>query len=419
MKRLHHGAWTLAIAIFGAGAAYADEGEVTAWRLFVSDHKQAVVRVIDAGTGDVLDNLALDGPATLHRSSGGETVFAVQGAAGAVQAIRTGIAFHDHGDHGDIAVDTARLLDVRFDGDRPAHFVEVQGNIAQWFDGEDEVRLFTEKSVLDGEAEPRAVNVSAPHHGVAVPYQNHVVVSIPDPQDASKRPVGARILDLAGERVGEDVACPGLHGSAGSGSLYALACDTGLLLIRQEGDAPVIEHRPYASSLPQGSSSTLIGGRGLQYFAGNYGADRILLIDPSEGGYGFKLVQLPTRRVHFAVDPIRPRFIHAITEDGQLHKIDVLDGKIARSLKLTDAYSMDGHWSDPRPRLAVAGENVVVSDPFGGKLHLVNAESFEKTGEIALKGEPFNIVAVGGTGKSHGGDEEGHDHAGEHGHSHD
>ena len=412
MRRSILGASALAIAATLGGAAFADEESVTAWRLFVADHADPVVKVIDALDGDVLDTFALKGPAVLHRSSSGETVFAVQGEAGEVHAISTGIAFHDHGDHADIDIDDPELLHLHIDGAKPAHFVELQGNIAQWFDGEDEVRVFTEKAALDEKLEVRTANVGAAHHGVAVPYQNHVVVSIPNPQDASKRPVGARVVDFDGNAVGEDVACPGLHGSAGSGSLYALACDTGLLLIRQEGDAPRIEHLPYAATLPEGSSSTLIGGRGLQYFIGNYGADRILLVDRSEGENGFRLVQLPTRRVHFAVDPIRPRFAYVVTEDGQLHKVDVLDGKIAQSLKLTDPYSMDGHWNDPRPRVTVAGDTVVVTDPLNGRLLLVKAESFEKAGEIAVEGKPFNIVAVGGTGKAH-------EHEGEEGHSHD
>ena len=424
MRRLILGASALAMAATLGGTALADDDahDVTAWRLFVADHADPVVRVIDALDGDQLDSFTVKGPATLHRTSGGETVFAVQGAQGEVHAIRTGISFHDHGDHADIDVDDPELLHVHIEGAKPAHFVEVQGNIAQWFDGEDEVRVFSEKAVLDEKPEVRTANVVAPHHGVGVPYQNHVVVSIPNPEDASKRPVGARVVDFDGNTVGEDVACPGLHGSAGSGSLYALACDPGLLLIKQENGAPVIEHLPYAASLPEGSSSTLIGGRGLQYFIGNYGPDRIVVIDPSEGENGFQLVQLPTRRVHFAADPIRPRFAYVVTEDGQLHKIDVLDGRIAQSIRLTDPYSMDGHWSDPRPRIAVAGDNVVVTDPLNAKLHLVDAEAFEKTGEIAVEGKPFNIVAVGGSGKAHDPEgEAGHDHAhgdGQEGHNH-
>lgn len=420
MRKFLYAASALALgACLWTGPALADEDDVTAWRLFVTDHDQPVVNVIDALDGDKLDTFTIKGPASLYRTDSGQTVFAVQGDAGAVSVISSGIAFQDHGDHGDIDVDDPELLDATLEGAKPAHFVERQGNVAQWFDGEDKARFFTEKAALEGKPEVREISVGAAHHGVAVPFDKHAVVSIPNPEDATKRPIGARLVDLDGKQVGEDAACPGLHGSAGSGSLYALACDTGLLLISQDGDVPEIRHLPYSDKLPEGSSSTLIGGKGLQYFVGNYGPDRIVLIDPSEQD-AFRLVQLPTRRVHFAVDPIRSKFVYVATEDGQLHQVDVLKGEIAHSLKLTEPYSMDGHWSDPRPRIAVADDKVFVTDPLNGKIQIVDANSFEKTGEIAVEGKPFNIVAVGGTGKSHDHEgEEGHDHGHSHDHAHD
>lgn len=409
MKKFSLSASVGAVALVLAGGAFAQDDNVNAWRLFIADREKPVVHVIDAVKGEKLETFTLEAPAVLHRTQSGETVFAVQGGAGTVSVISTGIAFHEHGDHADIDVDDPKLLNVRFSGEKPAHFVERQGLVAQWFDGEADARLFTEKAVLDDKAEVRKVNVVAPHHGVAVPFDHHAVVSIPNPEDASKRPIGARVLSVDGKQVGEDASCPGLHGSAGSGNIYALACNTGLLLITSTGDAPEIRHLPYSKSLPEGSSSTLIGGKGLQYFVGNYGPDRIVLVDPSEDD-GFRLVQLPTRRVHFAVDPIRAKFTYVITEDGQLHQVDIVKGAIANSLKVTDPYSMDGHWNDPRPRIAVADDKIVVTDPLNSKLHLISVDSFTKTGEIAVEGKPFNIVAVGGSGKSHG-HEDGHDHS--------
>lgn len=404
----------LSTALF-TPAALADEA--TAWRLFVSDHERGIVSVVDAVDGDLLETFETQGPATLHRSTGGETVFAVQGGAGRVSAFASGIAFDDHGDHADILIEDARALDFAMEGEKPAHFVERQGYVAQWFDGETQARFVTERGVLNGDAEVRTIDVGAAHHGVAVPFADHAVVTIPNPDDASQRPVGARIVGFDGEQVGEDVACPGLHGSAGSGSLHALACHTGILLVSQEDGVPQLRHLAYADDLPEGSVSTVIGGRGLQYFIGNYGPDRLVVIDPS-AEEAFKLVQLPTRRVHFTVDSVRPRFAYVVTEDGQLHKLDVLEGAIVASLRVTDPYSMDGHWSDPRPRLAVARDEILVTDPLKGVIHRVDAQSFETSGEIVVEGKPFNIVAVGGSGAVHGG-AEGHDHDHDHSHDHD
>lgn len=125
-----------------------------------------------------------------------------------------------------------------------------------------------------------------------------------------------------------------------------------------------------------------------------------MLIDPTADD-AFRRIELPTRRVHFAVDPVRPKFAYVFTEDGRLHQLDVISGKIARSLALTEPYSMDGHWSDPRPRVAVAGDAIFVTDPLKSTLHMIDAASFEKTRDIAIAGKPFNIVAVGGSGETH------------------
>jgi zinc transport system substrate-binding protein len=62
---------------------------------------------------------------------------------------------------------------------------------------------------------------------------------------------------------------------------------------------------------------------------------------------------------------------------------------------------MDGHWSDPRPRIAVAGDAIIVSDPLKGVLHVVDAGSFAETGTIPVEGKPFNVVAIGGSGETH------------------
>nr|WP_245436168.1 zinc metallochaperone AztD [Mesorhizobium tamadayense] len=382
-----------------AGAALADE--VTAWRLFVSDREQPKVTVVDAVKGEALETFEIKSPASLYRSVNGRSVFAVQGDAGTVTAIASGISFDDHGDHGDIDVEAPKLTGAEIVGQKPSHFVEHDGEFAAFFDGEGVARIISEKAALEGKSDFREVKTAAPQHGVAVAYGSHVVLSEPNKEKPDELPIGIRTVDEAGTQVGDIAECPDLHGEASSGNILAFACASGLLVLTDGDDAPEIRHLAYDASLPDGKSTTLIGGRGLQYFLGNYGSDKVVLIDPTAESNAFRLIELPTRRVHFAVDSIRPKFAYVFTEDGQLHQLDVVAGKIANSLKLTDPYSMEGHWNDPRPRIAVAGDKIVVTDPLQAKLHLVNAASFAKAGEIAVEGKPYNIVAVGGSGQVH------------------
>ncbi|MEP7454380.1 zinc metallochaperone AztD [Phyllobacterium sp. SB3] len=373
----------------------------TAWRLFVADQVAPVVRALDAKSGDVLETFKLNAPAGLSRSDSGRLVFANERDAGQFSVISSGVSIDDHGDHGDLKLEKPALLDVKFAGKKPSHFVDHHGQIALFFDGDGVVKIVKESDILSEKAETREIKVASPHHGVAVAFGDNVLVSEPHPTDpVEELPVGVRIAGADNAVTGELYNCPDLHGEAASGSIVAIACKSGLLLVKSGNDGPQIEHLDYSKSLPEGKSSTLVGGQGLQYFLGNYGPQAVVLIDPASED-AFRRIELPARRVHFAVDSARPRFAYIFTEDGQLHQLDVVTGSIEKSLKLTDPYSMDGHWNLPRPRIAVAGDDIIVSDPLKGRLQVVDAGSFEKTRDIPVEGTPYNVVAIGGSGEVH------------------
>ncbi|HQZ13837.1 MAG TPA: hypothetical protein PK286_13225 [Devosia sp.] len=387
-----------AIALAAVVAQPAAADEKTVWRLFVADHTAPLVTAIDAATGDTLGRLDLAAPASLYATGSKKAVYAVEGSANRVEAISTGIAIDDHGDHGDITVTAPALLPTVIEGTKPVHVVEHDGHIALFFDGEGKARIVSEDAWLAGSPDPVEVSSAAPHHGVAVQLGEHVLISEPNAADPKALPVGMQSV-LAGKTVGSH-PCPDLHGEAASGSLLAFACATGLLVTDLTSAEPKVEFVPYASSLPEGKSTTLLGGVGMQYFVGNYGADRLVLIEPGAAN-PFRLLQLPSRRVHFAVDPARPRFVYVFTEDGYLREVDVVAGTLSRELKLTEPYSMDGEWSLPRPRIAAAGTEIAVSDPTVSVIHMIDAETFTDARQIKVDGTPFGIVAIGGSGETH------------------
>ena len=174
-----------------------------------------------------------------------------------------------------------------------------------------------------------------------------------------------------------------------------------MIIAYQNGDdAPTVEMLPYGKDMEEGRVGHLAGGKAMQFFLGDYGSDKLVFIDRTEQN-PFHLINLPVRYVHFILDPARVTIAYVFTEDGYLHAVDLLDGKIVRSAQITKPYSKDGHWRDPRPRIAVAGDVISVTDPREHLVRLVDAETFANKGEIPVDGLPFNIVALGGSGLSH------------------
>lgn len=396
-----------ATVLFVAPGAMADDHETTeAWRLFVADHTQPVVRAIDFASGKELGRYDLEGYATLTASASGQIVFAAQTEADLIHAIKTGINFSDHGEHRDLDVSDPALLPVIFRGKRPGHVVPHDDHVILFYDRGDRAEIVDEADILAGKSEKRTVDTIKPHHGVAVTMGRYVLVSVPNTEIETKPDelpprVGLRVVDEKGEQVGDVAKCTDLHGEATSARLVALGCKEGVLIARPGGvDGPKLQMLPYPADFPKAYTGTLLGGKAMQFFLGNYGEDKVVLIDP-DSEQPYRLIELPTRRVDFVLDPATPRNAYILTEDGHLHVLDVIKGEIVRKARVTDPYSKDGHWRDPRPRLAMADGQIAITDPRHSLVRVVDAKTLDETRSIAVEGQPFSIVAVGGSGASH------------------
>ncbi|MFS8046585.1 hypothetical protein [Rhizobium sp. BR 314] len=384
-----------------------DEVASETWRLFVADHSLPVVRAIDVASGKEIGRFDIEGYASLSLSQSGRTVFAVQGEKNVVLAVDTGISLSDHGDHRDIALSDPKLIATVIKGEKPGHVVSHANEVTIFYDRGGKFDLLSEADLLQNKPEIRAFDTTAAHHGVAVPMGNHLLVSAPDlnaPVKEGELPprLGLRILDREGKQVGQIGTCTGLHGEATSARLVAFGCEEGVFIVRPGGvDGPKMEMLAYGAALPKGKVSTLLGGTFMQFFLGNYGEQNIVLIDPDDKTTPYRLIELPTRRVDFVLDPAKPQHAYVLTEDGRLHLIDVVDGVIAKSERVTEPYSKDGHWRDPRPRLAVAGKLIAITDPRQSKVHLVDGETLKEVRDIHVEGQPFAIVSAGGSGATH------------------
>lgn len=406
--RKHLLAAAASVILFAAPHAQAHESHDTneAWRLFIADHTKPVVRAIDFSTGKELGSFETKGPASLTASASGQIIYATQSDDDFVNIIQSGIKFSDHGDHRDLDVSDVKLSGVTFEGKRPFHVVPHDDHAILFYDRGGKAEIINEAALLDDKAEVRELDTLKPHHGVAVTMGRHILMSVPDTQvetkpDALPPRVGLRILDENNQQVGGIEKCTDLHGEAMSARLAAFGCKEGVLIAKPNGsDAPQLQMLAYPKDFPAGYTGTLLGGKTMQFFLGNYGEDKLVLIDPEDAN-PYRLVELPTRRVDFILDPANPKNAYILTEDGNLHVLDVLKGEISRSAKVTEPYSKDGHWRDPRPRLAVADGEIAITDPRHSLVRVIDPESLKETRTIAVEGMPFSIVAVGGSGASH------------------
>ncbi|PVB60437.1 hypothetical protein DCO57_17200 [Labrenzia sp. 011] len=420
----------MAVILSGPGVAQDkpdDHEDVTLYRVFVGDHSAPRITAFDLDNPDKRWTFETTGQNKLYSVNDGAAIVAVQFNDDAVHFINSGIELHAHGDHADIDVTEPTALETMLTGPRPFHVIDHGGKVAINLDRGGYVEIVDTHELSHGDLETSRLPQERAHHGFAAPIGSGWVTTVasdaPVEGDALPTRIGLQAINQDGTPAGDVATCTGIHGEAFSGAYLATGCAEGVLTVTAGPDGPVMKMLEYPDDLPAGQTTgTLLGSKSIQVFLGNYGASGMVVIDPVDDP-NFRYIELPFRRVDFVLDPANGRFGYALTEDGTLHQVDVLAARLSNSAKVTQSYSKDGHWNDPRPRLAVAGNEIIMSDPLAGVVRRISKETLEEIAAIEVDGIPYNIAVAGGSGLVHGKTgEESHDHshndAHEHAHSH-
>ena len=427
-------ATTTALALVMSASALAQENDredVTLYRVFVGDHADPKITAFDLSAPDNRWTFETKGQSKLYGVDEGAAIVAVQSDDDQVDFIDSGISLHSHGDHSDIDIEDPEALGETLNGPRPFHIIDHAGKVVINFDRGGYAEIVHAHELSEGELDTTRLPQARPHHGYAAPIGKAWVTSVasdaPSEGDAAPERIGLQPVAEDGTPTGDVETCTAIHGEAFSGAYLATGCKEGILTVKAGSDGPEFAMLDYPADLPAGESTgTLIGSKSMQVFLGNYGAKGVVVVDPADEPH-FSYVELPFRRIDFTLDPANARFGYVLTEDGTLHKLDVLKAEVTDSAKVTEPYSMDGHWNDPRPRLTMAGDEIVMSDPKAGVVRRIAKDTLKEAGTIDVGGMPYNIAVVGGSGVMHEGeghDHAGHDHAGhehgsaEHAHNH-
>lgn len=360
-------------------------------RLLVADGTEGRVVVVDLHEGEAVASLSLQGPARLYPSSDAMRGFAVAGAHDVVEGIEPGIEYVEHGDHHhEVVTEPAVLSEVVVSCSRPVHFIAHAGYGAAFCDGDGQLHLFDDTGATETQ---HTFDSGRPHHGVGLVAFDHVLLSIPNPEDeADSLPVGVRVLSFEGEEQAQFDECPGLHGEASTGEHVCFGCLDGVLCLSQAGSGSLeqIKVAPPDAATEDLRVGSLAGSRA-GALVGNWGED---------------LVRVDLKRAVLSPIPVgEPYLGFALSEDGaevfvltasgELRKIDLASGKPTASTAVFPEFEIEPGHGQLRPSFILGRGFAYVVDPRRSEIFELELETLEVTErQIALPEGNYHSLAL-------------------------
>lgn len=385
-------------------------------RLIVNDFESGKVQVVDLRSNEVIATFELTARPNLYTSPNGRYAFAVQMDGNVTNIIDSGVSMVAHDDHFHAEFGRPSLLGVEIAGSTPIHYTPHHGQIAIFNDGAGSASIFTESYLFDPSAEIITVTTARPHHGVAVPMGDVVLISSPNMEDTNAAlPIGVDVMNMESEVLQSFPECPGLHGEAAySDDGVAFGCSDGVLLIEREGDAFVSRKIANPTDNPDLRTGTLYYTEGAQYLLGNYGRNAIVRIDPIAGESAVVL-DAGQRIWRFNYHGEDPSKAVALTMDGNLHVIDIASGEIEGTVQVVDPFLPPASGRPAaRPTFVTNGHLAYVSEPLPGDIRAVDLETMEITDmRVFVGGKPSSMAVFGLIAEDEvmGEHEHDHDHA--------
>lgn len=421
-----------------ASAALAHDHAPLRGRLVFADHEKPVIRILDLDSGEVTHSFDVPKPNPGFAGvSGGRYVVVKTGdEAGTLRILDTGLIAESHGDHVDLDKAEPELLDFMTKGERPAHVISGQGQLALFYDGrrpwegksEPKVVMLAIDSLGKPKPEPIIWPSPAPQHGIAVPLgARQWLISVPNPayakgddRSASPRPNGFEILaqDKPSQKAGgwkqiasfndparANASCRLYHGYAPArGGRHVFGCAEGegggLLVLAKAGKGAAAGWSARKLAYPdERRVSTLRSREGGRHLVGNYGLkapyDALLRIDPDARALSAEdVLAVPGGQAacQFELSGNGSRLAN-LTPDGKLRIYALAPAwKELAAFDAVPAFDCAYGAKTPTPSLAVIGGSAFVSDPAGGRIREYHLDTLKQGLDMPVGGMPANLA---------------------------
>lgn len=364
------------------GAEEANEPQL---RLSVSDSESGAVQILDLTSEETV----LEVPATVDTTLAGADaryLYLADQEADTVPPVDTGVWTVDHGDHNHYYRAEPTALDA-VTGTDPAHVVSAGTGVALFLDGEGRAKLLDRDELGDGNVEQLGTIKPGPHHGVAVPYEDHLISTVPSesPEDL---PSALAVYDEKGKATPVDEDCPEIHGAGVTREGPAFACAEGLITFDNDLSATLV---PYPDEADGSRAWSVEVGRDLA--ATPLDDHGIGLFDAKSGEWTYADTGTEVIAASVAGDDSA---VVALDADGTAYSIDPESGESETKEKLIDIPNTDDEGHGAGPDVVVDRERTYVSDPSSGTvLELDQADGLRQARSFDVGGTPAALAVTG------------------------
>ena len=364
---------------------------LTRGRLVVASATLAEVYVVDLDTFSMW-TVPVAAPGAIIQGSGGISPYSWMAHYGSdiVEVVDVGSRITDHGDHFHLSKTDPSLHPFSMTGPQPTHIVAHDGKVAVYFDGLGEAHVVSETQLsLGGEVDVDIVATNVPHHGVALVWHGHLLITTAVESQGAATAAGVAVYDLSDTSapVYESEACTGLHGETAQDGYVAFGCEEGILLVTHDGAGFSSEVLAY----PAGSSGRawlLESHETSPVIVGDFGPG-FVLVDPLAGT--MRTHSLPAVQKALALED--GEHLLVLTDDGNLHRVSVDDLSVeGEPLSLVPAFG-----DADTARVIVAANRLYTLDSRTTSVVAVDLEAWDFVDasiELSSVPFPFSLRAI-------------------------
>lgn len=371
-------------------------------RLLVADAQEPTARLIALHNDQVLQTVALTGPASLvYRTHSGRYGVIQQRTANRVQFVDGGVWAHS--DHAHRRTPT--MLGFQLDDGLPTHENVNGGWISIFFDGSGVARWMNESDKIAGS--PRVtfeVQTGGPHHGgsatLVVNNQPFLVYSPRNP--AGGLPHAVEVRNSQGTVVARVDDCPSMHGNSATSGGVVFGCNNGLVLVRPSGSGVTAEKITPTGDMAGLGLRNAWTTSGASFVLGQFAAlpgqptQRVLaVINPATGSIQ-RLPALPEGVVDHsrAVEPGKGQIV-LLGTNGSLYIYDAASRQLQRTVSgVVPPIPTSGATVH---QVAVVEDLAAVASPTQGQVVLVNLATGVVIRRINVGGTPSRLTILGAT----------------------